>query len=137
MVMKMRDLAALTHNIFNIQSDKSFQLDPELNETLITLASQENCSPNELASRLLRFAIEERRKIQYNSIHWQDLSIREQQVAIWVCKGFSNQEIALKLGIATETVKTHVRNILGKFGLRKKQALIMELAGWDFSAWQY
>lgn len=127
----------MTQTIFNIRPDLPLELDPELNETLITLASQENCSPSELASRLLRFAIEERRKIQYNSIHWQDLSVREQQVAIWVCKGCSNQEIALKLGIATETVKTHVRNILGKFGLCKKQALIMELAGWDFSAWHY
>jgi DNA-binding NarL/FixJ family response regulator len=53
------------------------------------------------------------------------LTPREREVLRLLSLGESNAEIALKLGISTETVRTHVRHILGKLGLGKRQ----ELAG--------
>ena len=45
------------------------------------------------------------------------LTPREREVAELIARGRSNKLIALELGIAEKTVKTHVGNILGKLGL--------------------
>ena len=42
------------------------------------------------------------------------LSKRDVEVLELVSSGFSNQDIAMKLGIASSTVKTHLRNIYFK-----------------------
>ena len=42
------------------------------------------------------------------------LSKRELEVLELVSSGFSNRDIAVKLGIASSTVKTHLRNIYYK-----------------------
>jgi DNA-binding NarL/FixJ family response regulator len=48
------------------------------------------------------------------------LSARENQVLALVTDGYSNQEIADALGIALNTVKNHLRNILAKLGVRNR-----------------
>ena len=50
----------------------------------------------------------------------EKLSSREGQVLALVVNGYSNQEIANKLGIAHNTVKNHLRNILAKLGVRNR-----------------
>jgi DNA-binding NarL/FixJ family response regulator len=51
-------------------------------------------------------------------IHYQDakenLSLREKDVLDWLSKGYRYQEIADKLFISIETVRTHIRNIYEK-----------------------
>lgn len=44
------------------------------------------------------------------------LTAREQRVMSLMATGASNPEIARQLGISTETVRTHVRNIVSKLG---------------------
>jgi len=46
------------------------------------------------------------------------LTEREREVLICLCEGLSQQEVTAKLGIGKETVRTHVRNLLGKLGAR-------------------
>ena len=48
------------------------------------------------------------------------LSARECEVLALVVDGYSNQEIAEELGIAHNTVKNHLRNILTKLGVRNR-----------------
>jgi DNA-binding NarL/FixJ family response regulator len=51
------------------------------------------------------------------------LTRRERQVLELVGRGYTNREIADALGIAPETVKTHVANIRAKLGLSNKAEL--------------
>ena len=44
----------------------------------------------------------------------ENLSLREKEVLQWLSKGFSYKEIAAKLFISIETVRTHIRNIYEK-----------------------
>lgn len=48
------------------------------------------------------------------------LTRREHQVMHLIADGCANKEIAMHLGIAVHTVKTHVHNLLLKLGLRSR-----------------
>lgn len=51
------------------------------------------------------------------------LSPREREIARWIVVGLSRQQIAQRLGISDETVKTHLRNIYSKLGITSRYAL--------------
>ncbi|ANX11337.1 DNA-binding response regulator [Fictibacillus arsenicus] len=53
----------------------------------------------------------------------QTLSVREQEVLQLVAKGSSNKEISKQLSISENTVKTHMKNILGKLHLENRVQL--------------
>jgi RNA polymerase sigma factor (sigma-70 family) len=53
----------------------------------------------------------------------QTLSVREQEVLQLVAKGCSNKEISKQLNISENTVKTHMKNILGKLQLDNRVQL--------------
>ena len=76
-----------------------------------------------------------RQQTHQHIMRWQMLSPREQQVAVLTCQNFTNRQIAARLMITPETAKSHVRNVLRKFGLKSKAELRRALADWDFSAW--
>lgn len=51
---------------------------------------------------------------------------RELQVAILVCEGFGNEEIASVLKIKQDTVKTHLRNVYRKLRVKSKVTLLLK-----------
>jgi two-component system, NarL family, response regulator LiaR len=59
------------------------------------------------------------------------LTPREQEVLELIGRGLANKRIALELGIAEKTVKTHVSHVLAKLGVsdRTQAALYVERSG--------
>jgi len=54
------------------------------------------------------------------------LSRREAEVAMLICQGLSNKQIAEQLFISEKTIKTHVSNILSKLDIKDRMQLILE-----------
>lgn len=52
------------------------------------------------------------------------LTMREQQLIPLVCKGYSNKEIAKKIGISVSTVKTLLSKTFRKFGVSNRSQLL-------------
>jgi DNA-binding CsgD family transcriptional regulator len=53
------------------------------------------------------------------------LTAREQQVVILICKNLKYREIAEQLGLGYETVKTYANRIRTKLGLDSKVAVVL------------
>jgi DNA-binding CsgD family transcriptional regulator len=102
-------------------------------ETLSELARVEQRPLEQVVSALITQALARRRAAGHYLLLWQTLSEREKQVAAQVCLYYTNRQIAAHLGIADDTVKTHVRNVLVKFNLRNRSDLRLALADWDFN----
>jgi two-component system, NarL family, response regulator LiaR len=62
-----------------------------------------------------------------------DLTPREQEVLDLVGRGYANKRIALELGIAEKTVKTHVSHVLAKLGVSDRTQAALYAARLDRS----
>lgn len=114
---------------------RTFTLDAGLEQSLRLLAEEEHRRPDQVAANLIHAALDERRQQHEYWQRWKLLTPREQEVAALVCLNYTTRQIAGRLTIATDTVKTHVRNILAKFGVRSRVELRELLDSWDFSDW--
>jgi len=115
---------------------RTFELDERVRLSLQDLAEREQRSQEEVAADLLSIALAQRQNAEMYLQRWRNLSRREQQICALVCLDYSNVEIGEKLFISPETVKTHIQNVLRKFGLRRKYELRQILSEWDFSGWE-
>lgn len=52
------------------------------------------------------------------------LTGREAQVLELMADGLTNKEIAAKLNVTPETIKSHVRNLLSKYDVATRTALV-------------
>ena len=114
----------------------SFEMDAGLRASLQDLAAREQRPVEEVAQDLLLQALDARQADQHSWRTWKELTPRQQEVAALVCLGYTTPQIAARLSISPETVKTHVHNLLEKFHLRTRQELRQALEDWDFSAWK-
>ncbi len=108
---------------------------PELLALLAQLAAEEGRALVELVEELLYEVIAERYAAEENFEPWQELTPREKQAAALACLGYTNLEIAERMVISSNTVKTHLRHVLRKFNVNSKSQLREVLAGWDFRGW--
>lgn len=92
----------------------------ELRTALWKAAKGEPVFSPALASLLLG----EFRKITSDSDGTKPLSEREREVLQYVARGHTYKEIGEQLFISPKTVENHVRNILGKLHLNRRQELI-------------
>lgn len=71
----------------------------------------------------LAYAAKRRRGKKRPAGGWAGLTATERDVVDLVEKGFTNAEIATRLLISRETVKTHMSRVLAKVGVTSRQAL--------------
>ena len=117
---------------FDASAKRTFYLDEELAKSLQFLAWQEHRTVDEIAAEILTDAFS-RRYLQSEIVHrWYSLSEREQQVAMMICYNKTTAEIAKQLGVSENTIKTHVHNILEKFGVGRRTELRMLLSVFEF-----
>jgi DNA-binding CsgD family transcriptional regulator len=112
-----------------------YEINESFQVTLSTLAKHERRPENEIAQDLFAAGLTQYRTIDEIWPKWESLSSREQEVTALTCLGLTNRQIAARLSLSPETIKTHVRNVLLKFGLNSKVELRHILTGWDFSGW--
>lgn len=67
---------------------------------------------------------------------WNRMTRRERDVTALTCLGFTNRQIAARLGVSINTVATHVARVLTRLDLNGKPALQVLFANWDFSEWE-
>ena len=72
----------------------------------------------------ISFLLNKKIDSQHPEVINQKLSMREIEVLGLIMQGFTNNEIAEKLFISYETVKSHRKNILEKTGAKNTAALI-------------
>jgi len=70
-----------------------------------------------LFSQIARTAVKQGRTAVLEAVH---MTIREREVIALIADGMSNKEIAQRLNIATDTVKSHVRNVMEKLALHSR-----------------
>jgi DNA-binding CsgD family transcriptional regulator len=113
-----------------------YSLDEGLLPSLQDLAAREQRPEEEVLSDLVSQALQQRQKTAERSTRWSQLSRREQQVVALTCLGYTNPEIARRLFLSPETIRTYSRSAMRKFGVRTKAQLRQVLEEWDFSAWE-
>jgi DNA-binding CsgD family transcriptional regulator len=89
---------------------RSIALDASLHTALTELAEQEQRPAEEVQADMIVTALAQRETHGELYHRWQSLSPREQEVTALACRGYTNRQIAARLGVSPETVKTHVRN---------------------------
>ena len=112
-----------------------YEISESLQVTLKTLADHEGRPEHEIIPDILAAGLTQYRSLDELWPKWESLTPREQDIAAFTCLGFTNRQISARLSLSPETIKTHVRNVLAKFGVNSKADLRHMLAGWDFSGW--
>jgi DNA-binding CsgD family transcriptional regulator len=107
----------------------------EMINSLEQLAGDEKRGAAEVAAELLSGALLQRQAAGEHLVVWQSLSPREQQVAALACLHYTNRQIAASLVLSRNTVKTHLRHVLHKFGVHSRDELRRLLSSWDFAGW--
>jgi len=103
--------------------------------SLEQLARYRGTTPRKVAAELLARELQNVEVENETWEKWQSLTEREQQVAALICLQYRTQQIAARLQIAPETVRSHVHNLLNKMNLPNRITLRQLLADWDFSRW--
>jgi len=97
---------------------------------LLYLALEKGIFPDYVRKLLAAFPVEKSEQVpqlhpQSQESDWvEPLSDRELEVLHLIAEGLSRQEIAAKLVLSLNTVKTHTRNIYGKLGVNNQMQAV-------------
>lgn len=98
----------------------------ELLDAVRTVASGESLLSPAVTRALIGRYAERVRPVHRDRSELDSLTAREHEVLVLIADGLSNAEIALRLVISHETVKTYVSRILSKLSLRDRvQAVVL------------
>jgi DNA-binding CsgD family transcriptional regulator len=107
----------------------------EFRTNLTKLAEHQGRSEDEVFPELLTAGLI---YFETQDIYWEQwlsLTEREKEVAALACLGLTNPEIAHRLGVSSETIKSHMSHVLTKMEIPTRHVLQQKLGDWDFSEW--
>jgi DNA-binding CsgD family transcriptional regulator len=113
----------------------SFRVEEEWLRSLQDISEREQRTAEDVAVEMLENGLLRRRDAIDVDRLWDQLSPREKQVTALICLRYTNRQIASRLGLSIETVRTHISNAKHKFQVRSKTDLQIVLSNWDFSGW--
>jgi two-component system nitrate/nitrite response regulator NarL len=113
-----------------------FEVDPELSAELRLAARAHDKPPEALVNDLLTRGLEREARRAQAEAALALLTPREQEIAWLTARGHTNHQIAKALVISSETVKTHIRHVLDKFGVRSKTDLRLLLLDLGVRWWE-
>jgi DNA-binding CsgD family transcriptional regulator len=112
------------------------EISDNLKVTLSTIAKDEGRPESELIPELLNAGLTQYTSSERLWNKWQTLSLREKDVVAFVCLGYTNQEIALRMNISPNTVKDRLSSVFRKFNIHRRNDLRMLFSLWDFNEWE-
>jgi DNA-binding CsgD family transcriptional regulator len=112
-----------------------FELNTPLQAALKDRADQEQRPLQQFQAELLETGLANLQTSDELKRCWEQLSGREQEVTALACLGYTNRQMAARMGVSPDTVKGYMRQTLVKFHAHGKDQLRLLLAQWDFSAW--
>lgn len=106
-----------------VSGHRIYQISNSLQVTLSSLAKREGRPEDEFTSDIVAAGLVQYLGSADFAPKWQTLTRREKEVARLISSGLTNRQIAGQLSLSTQTVNTHVQNILRKFGVQNKSDL--------------
>lgn len=122
-----RDLARAVESGASGVMNKSARIEEIISAIRGLSSGEQLMSPRELVD-LLRLAVQQREQNRDAELALGRLTPREREVLQALAEGLNDREIGQQLHVSTETVRTHMVNILGKLGVESRlQALVYAL----------
>ena len=112
-----------------------FELDENLHTALVNRAGQEHRPAEDIHANLGAAGLAQLQTSDRLKERWDTLTQREKEVTPLTCLGYTNRQMAGRLGVSPETVKGYVKKALVKYQLHSKDEMGKLLAQWDFSEW--
>lgn len=98
--------------------------EPEELEEAIQSVIEKDFYHNDLVASVLRKNVKERKPGQRPAFSSSELSEREKEIVVLVCKELTIKEIGHKLSLSEHTVKNHRVNIMQKVGVNNMVGLV-------------
>ena len=99
------------------------------------IAEREGRPEPDIVTQLLVAGLQKYYSRQEIMPKWESLTARQKQVAMLIEKGMTNEEIARRLSVSVETIKTHVATILRKFNVHDKSEVRQMLGVMKTNHW--
>jgi len=112
-----------------------FEADAALVRELRLVAHTRRQSPEALLAQLVTDGLTRQAAREMLEERLRELTRREREVLRLIVDGQSNGQIAARLVVTRETVKTHVKHILNKVGVNSKASLRLVLLDLGLRVW--
>lgn len=118
-----------------ISAPRKYGLSESMQVTLTTLSQYDGRPEEALIQDLLAAGLTHYYSSDELWRKWESLTPREKEVVALVCLGYTNRQAAVRMSISPETVKYHLHNVFGKYGVKSRSQLQQLLKEWDFDIW--
>jgi DNA-binding CsgD family transcriptional regulator len=112
---------------------RTYEIAEPLQVSLTTIAKHEGRPEHDLLPDILAAGLTEYVTNDRLWQKWESLTPREQEATALVCLGFTNGQMAFRMGNTEAGVKFHLRNVYSKLEVKNRNKLRQIFAGWDFS----